>query len=105
MNEDPSFDEHVKQQLDRFGWKLPSAPKPAGNYCAVVRTGNLLFVSGQFPIQDGVPRYVGRIGAELNEEQGYAAAQLAALNVLAQLRSYLGTFDQLASLVRIEGHV
>jgi enamine deaminase RidA (YjgF/YER057c/UK114 family) len=105
MNNATGFDEQVEQQLARGGWKLPPAPGPAGNYSAVVQAGNLLFLSGQFPIQDGVPRYLGRVGAELTEQQGYLAAQLAALNVLAQLKSYLGSFDKLASLVRVEGHV
>jgi enamine deaminase RidA (YjgF/YER057c/UK114 family) len=96
---------NVESNLDQLGLRLPPAPKPAGNYSAFVRAGNLLFLSGQFPIADGVPRYTGRVGAELTEEQGYAAARLAALNVLAQIHAALGNFDQLEQLVRVEGHV
>jgi enamine deaminase RidA (YjgF/YER057c/UK114 family) len=84
---------------------LPPAPKPAGNYSATVLAGNLLFISGQFPIENGVPAYTGRIGGELTEEQGYAAARLAGLNVLAQIRAALGTLDRVDCLVRVEGHV
>ncbi len=96
---------NVELKLDQLGLKLPPAPKPAGNYSAFVRAGNLLFLSGQFPIEDGALRYIGRVGAELSEEQGYAAAQLAALNVLAQIRAALGSFERLDHLVRVEGHV
>jgi enamine deaminase RidA (YjgF/YER057c/UK114 family) len=96
---------NVDLKLEDLGIKLPPAPKPAGNYSAFVRAGNLLFLSGQFSIEDGAPRYNGRVGAELSEEQGYAAARLAALNVLAQIRAALGGFDQLKHLVRVEGHV
>jgi len=71
----------VESKLFELGLQLPAAPKPAGNYSATILSGNLLFLSGQFPI-NGVPRYTGRVGIELTEEQGYAAAQLAALNVL-----------------------
>lgn len=95
----------IELRLQELGLTLPSAPKPVGNYSAVVRSGNLLFLSGQFPIENGAPRYCGRVGAELSEADGYAAARLAALNVLAQIRAALGSFDRLEQLVRVEGHI
>jgi enamine deaminase RidA (YjgF/YER057c/UK114 family) len=94
-----------EQKLKELGLRLPSPSRPAGNYVAFVETGNLLFISGQFPIENGTPRYTGRVGAELTEEQGYAAARLAGLNVLAQIKTALGGFERLAHLVRVEGHV
>lgn len=96
---------NIEQQLKSLGLELPVPPKPAGNYQACVRTGNLLFISGQFPIENGQLRFTGRVGAELTVEQGYAAARLAALNVLAQIRAALGGFDRLETLLRVEGHV
>src|SRR5262245_8685514 len=95
----------VETKLAQLGMKLPRAPKAVGNYSAFVRVGSLLLLSGQFPIKDGALRYTGRISAELTEEQGYAAARLAALNVLAQIDAALGGFERLANLVRVEGHV
>ena len=95
----------VESQLAQNNLKLPPAPKPAGNYSAFVRAGDLLFISGQLPIEDGALRYPGRVGAELTEEQGMAAARFAALNVLAQIRAALGGFERLQHLVRVEGHV
>jgi len=85
--------------------ELPPVPMSAGNYEPIVRAGNLLFVSGQFPIENGAFRYIGRVGAELSEAEGYAAARLAALNVLAQIRAALGTLEGLERLLRVEGHV
>ena len=96
---------NVEAKLAELGLKLPPPPKPAGNYSAFVRADSFLFISAQLPIEDGVGRYTGRVGAELTEEQGYAAARLAALNVLAQIKAALGTFDRLRQLVRVEGHV
>ena len=96
---------NVELKLKQLGMTLPPAPKPIGNYEAVVRAGNLLFISGQLPIKDGKLQFVGRVGEELTEQQGYEAAQLAALNVLAQIQLALGSFDRLAHLVRVEGHV
>ena len=94
-----------EERLAQLGLKLPAPSRPAGNYVAFVEAGNLLFISAQFPIDNGVLRYVGRIGAELSEEEGYAAARLAGLNVLSQIQAALGTFERLTQLVRVEGHV
>jgi len=96
---------NVETKLAELGLKLPDAPKPLGNYSAFVRAGNLLFLSGQLPIADGALRYTGRVGAELTDKQGYAAARVTALNVLAQIHAALGSFDLLETLVRVEGHV
>src|SRR6185369_108373 len=95
----------VESRLAQLGLQLPVPPAPIGSYVASVCVGNLLFLSGQFPLEHGIERYRGRVGAELTEEEGCAAARLAALNVLAQIKDALGGFDRLARLVRVEGHV
>jgi enamine deaminase RidA (YjgF/YER057c/UK114 family) len=96
---------NVEERLHELGIELPAAPSPAGNYEPWVFAGNLLLFAGQFPIANGELRYTGQVGADLTEEQGYEAARLAALNVLAQLRAALSTFENLQSLVRVEGHI
>ena len=95
----------IERHLKELGLTLPDPPKPAGNYVPWLVCGNLIFLSGQFPIKNGQLLYTGRVGAELTEDQGYAAARLAALNVLAQIRTALGGFDRLRTLLRVEGHV
>jgi enamine deaminase RidA (YjgF/YER057c/UK114 family) len=100
-----SFDSMVQQKLWELGLALPVAPKPAGNYSAFMRSGNLLFLSGQFPIHNGSGAIKGRVGLELSDQDGYAAARIAALNVLAQIRAALGSFDHLDTLVRVDGYV
>jgi enamine deaminase RidA (YjgF/YER057c/UK114 family) len=96
---------NVEQKLSELGLILPVPPQPAGSYQPWIIAGSLLFLSGQFPIEHGQPRFVGRVGSELTEPQGYQAARLAALNALAQIRSALGGFDRLVSLARVEGHI
>jgi enamine deaminase RidA (YjgF/YER057c/UK114 family) len=96
---------NADQRLKELGLALPHPPRPAGNYQPWILAGNLLYLSGQFPIQDGRLIYTGRVGAERTEADGYAAARLAALNVLAQIHAALGGFDRLAKLLRVEGHV
>jgi enamine deaminase RidA (YjgF/YER057c/UK114 family) len=96
---------NIEAKLQELRLTLPDPPKPVGNYQPWIETGGLLFVSGQLPIADGQLRFTGRVGAELSEEEGYAAARLAALNVLAQIRGALGGFERLVTIVRLEGHV
>lgn len=96
---------NVEAKLRELGLELPVAPKPAGNYRPCVLHGNLLFISGQVPFENGKLKYQGRVGAELTEAQGYAACRLAGLNVLAQIHAALGGFDRLETLLRMEGHV
>src|SRR5262245_43880173 len=94
-----------EEKLQELGLTLPSPARPAGNYVPFARTAGLLFISGQLPIESGLLRYVGRVGAELTEVEGYAAARLAALNVLSQINRALNGFDRLVQLLRVEGHV
>jgi enamine deaminase RidA (YjgF/YER057c/UK114 family) len=98
-------DRTVENRLAELGLQLPEAPRPVGSYRAAVVANDLLFVSGQIPLVDGELKYPGRVGAELSEAAGGEAAQLAALNVLAQIKAALGSFDRLVSLVRVEGYV
>jgi enamine deaminase RidA (YjgF/YER057c/UK114 family) len=66
-----------------------------------VQTGNLLFLSGMLPTENGSAKFTGRIGAELDVETGRNAAHLAALNVLAVARQHLGSLDKITRVVRL----
>ena len=96
---------NIETRLQELGLRLPVPPQPAGNYQPWLIAGNMLFLSGQFPIENDQVRYTGQVGAELTEADGYAAARLAALNVLAQIQAALGGFDRFETLARVEGHV
>ena len=96
---------NIDARLEQLGLTLPKPPAVAGAYVAARIAGSLLAISGQFPLRDGQPAFVGRIGAELSLEQGYAAARLAALNVLAQIDAALGGFDRLRGLIRVDGRL
>ena len=60
----------AEQRLLNLGIALPSAPQPLGAYVETVEVGKLLFLSGMLPIIDGVPKFFGRVGAELDLAQG-----------------------------------
>lgn len=95
----------IESRLEELGLSLPTAPPPAANYKPCVRFGNLLFLSGQLPMADGEMKYSGRVGKDLDEEAGYEAAKLCALNALAQIKKELGDFDAVATILRVDGHV
>lgn len=96
----------IQDRLAELGVRLPAAPAPAANYVPAVRAGNLLFVAGQVPVQDGKAQYLGKVGAELSVEDGQQAARLCAINVLAQVAQALGgDLGRVVRCVRVGGFV
>ncbi len=89
----------LRHRVQALGLTLPSPSQPIANYINHVVSQNQLFISGQIPLIDGKPAYVGRLGESLSEEEGVQAAELAALSLLAQLSDALD--DDLSRLVRI----
>ena len=96
----------VEQKLASQGIVLHEPPSPVANYVPFVRSGNLLFVSGQVCMSpDGGLIAKGKLGAGVTVEQGYAAAQGCAVNLLAQIKAALGDLDKVARVVRLGGFV
>ncbi len=93
-------------RLTALGLVLPPAAAPVANYVSCMRTGNLLFVSGQLPMGAGGidPSHKGKLGAGVSLEDGQAAARQAALNVLAQAQAAIDDLGKLKA-VRIGGYV
>ena len=91
----------AEERLKDLGIDLPHPPAPLGAYVEAVQTGNLLFLSGTLPLEGGIPRFVGRIGADLSMEDGRRGAELATLNALAAARAHLGSLDRVMRVVRL----
>jgi enamine deaminase RidA (YjgF/YER057c/UK114 family) len=92
----------AEDKLKQMGLTLPEAPSPVANYVPAVKTGNLLFVAGLGPTlrPDGTaPR--GKLGKDLNVEEGYEAARLVGLNLLARLKAELGDLDRVKRVVKL----
>jgi enamine deaminase RidA (YjgF/YER057c/UK114 family) len=92
-------------RLRELGLALPGLPAPAGKYLPGVRSGNLVFVSGQTPTRDGRLVMAGYVGREITLEQAKEGARLAALNGLAQLTVVIGSIDAVRRIVRLTGYV
>jgi enamine deaminase RidA (YjgF/YER057c/UK114 family) len=80
----------IEARLKELGVTLPTPPMPVASYVPYTISGNLVFLSGQIPIADGALKYVGKLGVDIPLEAGQAAAQLCAINLLAQLRNACG---------------
>lgn len=93
----------AEQRIRELGLELPSGSAPAANYVNAVRSGNLLFIAGKAPLPENgrLPR--GRLGAEYTAEEGYRFARSAALDLMAVMRSELGSLDRVARVVEIQG--
>lgn len=95
----------VANRLAELGITLPAAAIPVASYVPVVIEGNMLFVSGQLPVRDG-HMVKGHLGREVSVEEGARAAELCALNILAQVSAALdGHLDRVARVVKLGGFV
>jgi len=97
---------NVATRLEGLGIVLPPPVPAPSDHVSFVQTGQLVFLSGHGPLDEHrEPLYKGRVGAELNEADGHAAARLSALNVLATLDAELGDLDRVRRVVRLTGYV
>jgi enamine deaminase RidA (YjgF/YER057c/UK114 family) len=96
----------IEARLGELGVVLPTPPNPVANYVGSVRTGALLYVSGQICL-DGQGRLVakGKLGENVSIEDGQLAARACAINLLAQLKVALGDLDKLVRVVRLGGFI
>ena len=96
----------AEDKLTALGLTLPAAGTPRGPHVPFGRVGDLVFISGQGPRRDGQLLYAGKVGAERKPEEGYEAAKLCALNLLAQLKVACdGDLDRVTQVVRLAGLV
>jgi enamine deaminase RidA (YjgF/YER057c/UK114 family) len=94
-----------EQKLTQLGLALPAPPKPVANYVPVVRTGDLLFLSGVLPSRDGQLIMTGKLGQNLSIDQGMEAARVAVLNGLSIIRQEVGSLDRVKRIVKMVGHI
>jgi enamine deaminase RidA (YjgF/YER057c/UK114 family) len=88
-------------RLAALGVELPQAPGPAAAYIPTVQTGDLVYVSGQVPMERGSLVTTGKLGAEVPLEAGQRCARVCAVNVLAQLKATLGDLSRVRRVVKL----
>jgi enamine deaminase RidA (YjgF/YER057c/UK114 family) len=95
----------IDKKLQELNIVLPTPAAPVANYVGFVRSGRLLFVSGQICLADGALVATGKLGGTVSVAQGQAAARACAINVLAQVKAALGDLDKVVRVVRLGGFV
>jgi enamine deaminase RidA (YjgF/YER057c/UK114 family) len=94
----------IEEKLETLGITLPIPPTPAGSYIPAVKTGNLLFISGQIPMENGKVMFTGKVSDD-NLEVAQKSARMCAINILAQIKRELGNLDKVTKIVRLSGFV
>jgi enamine deaminase RidA (YjgF/YER057c/UK114 family) len=95
----------ISDRLNELGVTLPAVATPLASYIPAVRTGNLVFTSGQLPTVNGQLVANGQVGTAVSEDDAVAAAQTACLNGLAAISSLIGDLEQILRVVRVVGYV
>ena len=95
----------IKERLKELGILLPIPPKPAGSYIPVVVSGNLVFVSGQIPMENGHLKYQGKVQGGQSVQNAHNASKLCIINALSQLNAYFDTLENIEKIIRISGFV
>ncbi|MBT4888223.1 MAG: RidA family protein [Rhodospirillales bacterium] len=96
----------IDARLAELGITLPAPAAPVASYVPYVEAGNLVIISGQITMENGEIRYPGKLGAEVSLEDGYQAARLCAVNLLAQLKVACdGDLDRVQRVMRLGGFV
>jgi enamine deaminase RidA (YjgF/YER057c/UK114 family) len=95
----------AEARVKELNLELPPAPKPAGVYKPVVIAGNMAYVSGHGPLKSDGTMITGRVGADTDQQGGYAAARQTGLAILASLRANLGSLDRVRRVVKSLGMV
>jgi enamine deaminase RidA (YjgF/YER057c/UK114 family) len=94
-----------EQKIKELGIELPARTAPAANYANAVRTGNLLFIAGKAPLPVAGKMPMGRLGQEYTTEQGYEFAKSACVDLIAVMKSELGSLDNVFRIVELQGFV
>ena len=94
----------IEEKIKSLEITLPNPPTPAGSYIPAVKTGNLLFISGQIPMEDGKVLFTGKV-TDNNIDTAQKSAKMCAINLIAQMKRELGNLDKVTRIVRLSGFV
>ncbi len=95
----------AEQRFSQLGLNLPPAPTPLGVYKPCLVVGNFLYVSGHGTVKDDKSLIIGRIGKDINMEEGKLAARQVGLAILATIRANLGSLDKVKRVIKVLGMV
>ena len=95
----------IETRLTELGIVLPQAVAPVANYVPYVVSGSMLYISGQLPMENGKVAVTGHVGKDVDVAGAQRAAELCAINILAQAKAALGDLGRIRRLIKINGFV
>ena len=105
VDAEPAILVDAEANIKNLGIVLPPVSPPVANYVNAVRSGNLIFLAGKGPKQLDGKYITGKVGRDLTQDQGFAAARLTAINQLAALKQEIGSLNKVKRIVKVRGMV
>ena len=96
---------NAEERFNKLGLRLPPAPTPLGVYKPFLIDGKYLYLSGHGPVREDKTLIIGRIGSELNVEEGKLAARQVGLTMLSTIHTHIGSLDKIKRVIKILGMV
>lgn len=96
---------NIEEKIKKMEIEILEAAKPVANYVPFRKVGNLVYISGQDCRINGKLKYEGKVGKEVTEEEAYDAARIAAINLIAILKSAIRNLDKVVKIVNLHGYV
>ncbi|MCE1188002.1 MAG: RidA family protein [Ignavibacteria bacterium] len=91
----------VSDRLKELNIVIPDAPKPLAAYVPAVKIGDLVYTSGQLPLENGAIKFIGKVGAEISTEDGQEAARICAINCMSAILSVVPSLEQIEKIVKV----
>jgi len=91
----------IEEKINDLGYQVPEAPKPVAAYVPALKIDNLIFTAGQLPFLKGELKYKGKLGKEIEIEEGKKAAEICALNCLAAIKGVIKNLDKIEQIVKL----
>ncbi|MHA1470324.1 MAG: RidA family protein [Candidatus Asgardarchaeia archaeon] len=95
----------IEKKLEELGINLPEASAPIANYVQAVKTGHMVFTSGQLPMVNNKIKYIGKFGENLTIADGVKAAEISTLNALSAIKKEIGDLDKIKRIVKVTGYL
>jgi enamine deaminase RidA (YjgF/YER057c/UK114 family) len=91
----------IEEKIKKLGFEIPEAPKPLAAYTPALQLGDMVYTSGQVPIEKGELKYAGKVGFDLTVEEGQKAAEICALNGLSAIKGVISDLDKIEKILKV----
>ena len=91
----------IEEKIKKLGFEIPETPQPLAAYTPALQVGDMVYTSGQVPIENGELKYAGKIGFDLTVEEGQKAAEICALNGLSAIKGVIKDLDKIEKIIKV----